>query len=323
MASSSLRRIFWWVLRGAASAVLLWLVMRQLHLPTVERLFREIRWGWLAVAFGIILINRGLSVLRFLLMLRAKGVAFDEKAVARIVLGSEFYGAFLPSSVGADSIRLYSLMRHTGDTTESVSAVLLERALGVVALLLFGCVGALWIWGHVADHRIIKIALIPSMVGLLAAAVLNERWLSALIRWAGLHQHRWVAKLLEWRRAVRAYREHPQVMAKAFVVSLGILFFRVASVYCSARALGAPIPFAYFMAFIPLILLISLLPISIGGFGVRENAFIACFSQVGVAPAVAFSVSILAHVLSVVGNVPGGLWSLWGTGRVMAGESRS
>ncbi len=319
-----LRNIGSWILRASASAFLLWLVVRKIDQPALRQVFQHIHWGWFAAAFAVMLFSRALSCTRLIVLVRAKGMAFEPKAVARIVLASEFFGSFLPASIGGDVIRFYSLAQHTNDRSESASAVLAERSVGVVALLLFGGVGALWAWTHLADHRIIWAAFTPSIVGmLLAPLVFSERVVSAVARWVGLHQHRFVSKLLKWQETVRAYRHHRKEVAQALGFSMGIHLCRITSAFCVSRALGATIPYGYFAAFVPMILLIALLPISIGGLGVRENAYVYCFGQVGMAPVLAFSVSIVAHALSVIAHVPGGVWSVWGTHRERRQETKA
>ena len=312
----SQRRVTSWVLRAAASAVLLWLLMRRLDLSHVGGLLRHMQVGWLAAALGVMLVSRVLSCLRLIILVRAKGIPYDAKIVSRIVLAAEFYGAFLPTSIGGDAVRLVGLTRHTAKGIEAGSAVFVERAIGVFGLLVFGVIGTLWAWPRLHDHAILWAALAPSVVGLLvAAAAMKERWASFVLRWSGLLRVPWAGKLLAWQQAVRAYRRQPLVVVQVLAVTLGIHFLRILAVYLAAVALGAALPFAPVLAFVPLILLISLLPISVGGFGVRENAFVHCFGQVGASPAMAFSISIVAHTLSVIAHIPGGLWSVWDTGQ--------
>jgi len=302
-----------WGFRAVTSAALLWYVVRKVDLQSVIRLLDGARWSWFAAAFAVMLVSRGLSVRRMVLLMQASGTRFHAKEVGRIVLGSEFLGAFLPSSIGGDGLRVYGLRRHTTDTSAAVSAVFLERGIGMIALLAFGCVGALWAWPHMSDHGLLLAALAPSCAALaIAFAALNERWVSWLLGWGG---ERWMPALRQWQQAVRAYRRRPTAMAEVVAISLLIQLLRVVCVYLSALALGATLPFAYYLAFVPLILLVSMLPVTIGGLGIRENAFVRTFAPFGMAPATAFSVSMTAYAVSTLAHAPGGLWSLWTKGR--------
>ena len=301
-----------WCFRAGISGFLLWLILRKLDLASIVVLLRGIHWGWLAAGFGGLVINRWLAVSRMIILVKAKGIPFEPRVLAQIVLGSQFYGQFLPTSVGGDVLRVYSLSRHTENATESASAVLVERALGVVALLMLGMLGAVWAWPHLRDHRILWLALLPSSLGILAGRIaLDERLVAAVTRWLDLRGHRWARTPFAWLKAIRAYGHHRAAMNQVLLASLAMHFFRVMAVYCSARALGSPLPFVYYAAIVPLILLTSQMPISIGGWGVRENLFVHSFAQVGMAPAMAFSMSVVSHLMQVIATVPGGMWSMF------------
>ena len=308
------RRIISWLLRALVSIVLLALLVSRIDLLHVGHLLARLRWEWLVASVGAMLLSRGLSSLRLLVLVRAKRLRYRVARIVQIVLMSEFYGALLPTSMGADVIRVYQLSRHTGHAGESVSAVFLERITGILSLLVFSAVGVVWAWPKLTSHRVIGSALLPALIILAAVPVtLHRRWLTGLLRRAGLHRHRRAEQLLEWQRAMRAYRHHRVALAQAFLVALGIQFLRVVSVYLAARALGGGgVSFLACLAFVPLTLLISLLPISIGGFGIRENAFVHFFGQVGVAPTVAFTLSVVAHVLSTLTTLAAGVWWSWG-----------
>ena len=301
-----------WLLRAAASAFLLWVVLRKVNIADVGEFVRGIRWGWIAAGFAGLVINRWLACARMIALVRAKGLPCDPETVAQIVLGSQFYGQFLPTSVGGDVLRVYSLSRHTDNTTESASAVMMERALGVVALLLMGLAGSLWAWPRLQDHRILWAALIPSSVGLIVGRVaLSERRVVELTRWLNLHGHRWAKKPMQWLKAIHAYRHHQREVNQVLMMSMGMHFFRVVAAYCAARAMGSTLSFVYFAGFVPLILLTTQLPISIGGWGVRENVYVHCFRQAGMDPALAFSVSVVSHLMQVIATMPGGIWVVW------------
>ena len=77
----------------------------------------------------------------------------------------------------------------------------------------------------------------------------------------------------------------------------------------SASRLGIDAPLSAYFAFIPIILLVMLLPITVYGLGTSQAAFVLFFDAAGVAEPAAFALSVLFVALGVVGNLPGGL--LW------------
>jgi uncharacterized membrane protein YbhN (UPF0104 family) len=84
---------------------------------------------------------------------------------------------------------------------------------------------------------------------------------------------------------------------------------RVLQAWCLGLALGIEAPLAAYVAFIPIILLVMLLPITISGLGTSQAGFVLFFRTAGVSEPAAFALSVLFVALGVVGNLPGGL--LW------------
>jgi hypothetical protein len=79
-------------------------------------------------------------------------------------------------------------------------------------------------------------------------------------------------------------------------------------VYTGSLALNQHINIIYFFIFVPIIILVALLPLSVGGIGVREGAYVYFFSQVGVSASEAFILSLLLYVVMMIGIIlPGGI----------------
>jgi hypothetical protein len=105
--------------------------------------------------------------------------------------------------------------------------------------------------------------------------------------------------------SIRKYAAHsPQLLAVLFC-SLGVQALRVFQAFYLGRGLGLDAPLAAYFAFIPLILLIMLLPVTVNGLGTSQAAFVWFFARVGVASAAAFALSVLFVALGIVGNLPG------------------
>jgi hypothetical protein len=88
---------------------------------------------------------------------------------------------------------------------------------------------------------------------------------------------------------------------------------RITQAYCHGRALAIDLSVLSYFAFVPLILLVMLLPVSINGIGPSQVAFVWFFGRAGVADAQSFALSILFVALGIVGNLPGGLLYAFGS----------
>ena len=112
--------------------------------------------------------------------------------------------------------------------------------------------------------------------------------------------------------AVRRYSRHHAELTNVLATSVLVQIIRVVQAYCLGEALGLNVPMWAYFAFIPTILLIMLLPITIAGLGTSQAAFPWLFGAVGVPPAGAVALSILFVALGVVGNLPGGMLYAFG-----------
>jgi len=90
-------------------------------------------------------------------------------------------------------------------------------------------------------------------------------------------------------------------------MSVGVQVLRVFQAYLLSEAMDLGTPPVYFFCFVPLILIVTMLPISVSGLGTTNLAYVALFSPVGMDPEGAFVLSVLILALGVIGNLPGGL----------------
>jgi hypothetical protein len=241
-------------------------------------------------------------------------------AVMRIFFVSTFVGTFLPASVGGDAVRAYALAKEGVDAPASVASVLMDRMLGVLSLLVMAVAGLLLARQMARDPLVLAALAATALVCASTAAVVFSRRAAALVQRA--------ASWLPWARAralaarllsaVQVYATRHGDLANVLVGSIGVQALRIVQAYFLGLALGITAPLATYAAFIPLILLVMLLPVTINGLGTSQLAFVWAFGQAGVPAAQSFPLSVLFVALGVVGNLPGSL--LYASGGMHAGR---
>ena len=97
------------------------------------------------------------------------------------------------------------------------------------------------------------------------------------------------------------------------VASVFVQALRVLQAWCLGMALGLTVGMAWYFAFVPVIVFVMMMPISVAGIGTSQAAFVFFFTRVGMSQPDALALSILFLALAIVGNLPGGL--LVGFGR--------
>lgn len=266
-------------------------------------------WRWVAAAAALVLVDRTLMAWRWIALLAPiqHGTRPSTGTLLRIFFITTFIGTFIPS-VGGDAIRAWRLARAGVSSQESFASVLMDRLLGVVAILLAAAVG-LAVAPDLLGERAVWLGLVVTLAGCAAAMALvfSERAgraiMRAVRRVAGDGRiQRGAERLFE---SLRAYSGHRGLLAVVLTASIAVQVIRILQAWLLGLSLGiAAGPAAYF-AFIPIILLVLLLPLPGNGIGSSQAAFLWTFGRVGVSSPQAFALSVLFIGLGIVGNVPG------------------
>jgi glycosyltransferase 2 family protein len=238
-------------------------------------------------------------------------------SLVRLFFVSTFAGTFLPASVGGDIVRAYGLSRLRVGSGQAVASVLMDRLLGVISILLVGIAGLVFARaGDLASTRAIAIPMAMATIAsaLAASVVFSDRAAQAA---QAIAERLPIAAFRriggELARGTRAYDHHHGVLVNVLAGSIAVQLLRIAQAYCLGRALGLDAAFATYVTFIPLILLVMLLPVSINGIGPSQAAFVWFFARAQVSAPEAFALSVLFVALGVVGNLPGGLLYAFGS----------
>jgi glycosyltransferase 2 family protein len=274
--------------------------------------------GPLVAAVFLVAIDRTLMALRWLWLLgpfsrRPDGTHSVSLGTAlHVFFVSTFVGTFLPASIGSDAVRATAVNRAGVPLADAVASVFMDRVLGILALLIMSVTG-LWLARDLPALAAVQIALVVTALGCgaVAAAVFSPRAavaLTAILRrlpWPRLH--RAGSAVLD---SVQRYATHHRLLAAVLGASVGVQIVRVFQAWCLGLGLGLAAPLSAYFAFVPLILLVMLLPITVNGLGTSQAAFVLFFTAAGVPAPGAFALSVLFVALGVVGNLPGGfLWA--------------
>ena len=299
------------IVRIVVAVVLTAVVFWKSHPAEVWQALTRTRPGPIFIAACLVLVDRTLMAYRWLVLLRPfsgpGGPRFG--AVMRIFFVSTFVGTFLPASIGGDAVRAYALARAGVDAPASVASVLMDRMLGVLSVLIMAVVGLAFA-GQMAREPIVLTALgVTAIVCAATAVVVFSQRADVLVqRLAGwLPWEAGRALVLRLLAAVRVYATRHGDLLNVLAGSIGVQVLRIVQAYFLGLALGMTQPLTTYVAFIPLILLVMLLPVTVNGLGTSQLAFVWAFSRAGVPAALSFPLSILFVALGIVGNLPGAL----------------
>jgi glycosyltransferase 2 family protein len=300
-------------LRLALSTGLMVLIFYAIDLGRMARILAGARLEFVLLAIAIIVLERVVMAFKWQLLLAAKSVAVTLPRMLKIVYLGNFIGTFLPSSLGVDVVRSYSLYRHGAALSESVSSVVVDKVLSLLAAMVVPLTVVLLFPGIVADPAV-RGAVIVIAVGFGAVLLLSlhRRLVHGVLR-LGRRLPGLLAADAVWGRAetlynaFHAYTAYKGTLAQAFLASLVFQALRVLGVIALGVALGLELGLLAYLVFVPLVIMLTMLPISVGGIGVREGAFVYFFTGAGVPAEGALALSLLLYLVSLLSVLPGGV----------------
>ncbi len=222
-----------------------------------------------------------------------------------------FFNQVLPSTIGGDAVKAWLLSQRDDWTLRlSLHCVVIDRALGLLSLLVVIAVTMPWVIETIQEKQaVIAIALVV-VVGVLGT--LTFIFLPRLPE--ALERTRIVGELRSLRNAFRGIFGAPAIYGFAGIYGVSMYILNVGVVWFVAQQVDIGVGFVECLVIVPTALLVSVVPISIAGWGLREGAMVAGFAYVGTSAtdAVFLSVTLGASV-TVVGLVGGLVWMLTNT----------
>lgn len=306
---------------------------RNLDFSGVARELSGIRFGYLLPAFCMLLCEVGITAAKWNVLLKRRDICAGFFNILRVVFVSNFLSLVFPTAVGADALRIYLLKRQNNSLTHATGSLIADRLLGLAALITLSLAGiplaSRYMAGNTVPATVMALSLTAFAAIVLlasnAAPLICER-LSKYLAGASLPDRIKVPslKITNFVQDVHAstmgFARVPGTMAYVFLLNILVQTTRIAQIHFLFRSLGFSVPVMYETAFIPMIVLLSLLPISYFGLGIKEGAFLFFFSAVNVPSSVSVSVSLLTYPLFALGLVPGAILFALGDRKLRDGD---
>ena len=308
---------------GGIIALLLW----QIDLEQTAEIIRDSRWGYVVLAFLILIATTWLMTWRWYALLAARGVHEPFSWLLGMYFVSYAAGQVLPTAVGGDAVRIIEHARRRPDAKAAAAAsVFMERTLGsagTLILLAAGIAVAVGRYDDVGLLIVLEVVFVALMVvlGLLLFSrrlgLALERRLFPLGRRIRLEKP---LQSLYW--AMHEYRSAPGVMAAVLGVTVVSQAMRVIGIWLCGEAVGADVSPVVYVILGPLLFLVQMVPFTLNGLGVREAFFVLFLGRFDVPQDVAFAAGFLYFAISIATSLPGAFILLWKSVRPAAPVGR-
>jgi len=289
--------------RIAISAALLAIVAASIDWDVLDERLSGAAWGLFALACLLVFVSLVLGGARWHLILHAARLPAKLRTSLQAYGVGAFATNFLPGVAG-DAVRAWLVARSGKPLARALTSVGADRASSLACLLLLGWIGVLIAPGTVPGELVALLgaasgaALLGAVV---AIVVLRRRGLGRLLPDALRPWAREVAEVL------RGYGRDRELQLQALGLGLAFQAIMVAAFWTLSEALGLSIEPEVLAVVLPLVLLATLVPVSVAGFGVREGAFVVLLAEVGVPSSEAILLSLLSVPMIWIGSAPGGL----------------
>jgi uncharacterized membrane protein YbhN (UPF0104 family) len=251
-------------------------------------------------ALALTAADRMLMAYKWRLLLRARGNAISLWTAVRAYFASSFAGLFLPVTLGADAVRIMATRRF--GIADITASIVVERSLGAVAVAIVALGGCGIMAGALAAVALTPIVVAIAAVGLGAGvAILLSLWLTS--RWVQ-RQAVQAGPFAGIVRAYAAYADHPGTLATFLGLSIGESLVPAIVAWVVARGLGLDAPIWLFVAAVPIALMVARLPVSLGGFGVQETAFVYLAGLLGLGASDAVATMLVVDAVLVATLLP-------------------
>jgi len=264
-----------------SSALFVWVIASQEWHLVFEHL-SQISLGWVFLALGIYLSSQAFNTLRWCVLLWAHSVPITFWQAFRITWSGIFASNFLPSTIGGDGLRMAAILPYTRSKSVAFGSVALDRLINMAN---YACLLPLPLWFFGDKLNTLFALALPFDLRQLA-----EKYFPKI---AG---------------ALREWASRPAAFGWAFLVAWPSNLAIMLANYVIARQLGIEISFAQVMAVQTVGYFLSVLPISINGYGVREVTFTTLLVALGASLEQASAMAVITRFLAVLVTVPGALW---------------
>ncbi len=251
-----------------------------------------------------------LGALRWGKLLEIQGIEFEFAPLLKLTYISVFFSNFLPGLVGGDAVKLFYTLRKTRKTAGILASIIFDRILGVSALLVIAVFTLPFSFNVPEIKKISLFVLILFILFLIAVFLFFNLKNSPILRKIyKINVFDLGNKIKTFKNSMVLYRKEKNILSYAFILALAIQFFIVASCYFVGLFLNLRIPFYYFLLFVPIIQLITFLPITIGGIGTREWTFVLLFTTASglISKMDAFALSIGFYLAILMTSLPGAI----------------
>ena len=299
MSENKLRFKWGWLIRVVITLAILVLIFRNIEFSNVKDIILHANINLLVLAVLFQLLSTLLAGYRWGQVMKKLDFGQRSDFYMRSYFKGSFFNQGLPTSIGGDAVRVLDVASNGHRKRDAFIGVFIDRVLGLAGLLILNLVANYFLPGLLPDNLFLMINIIVAsgLIGFISfiyihkIKILNKgRLLNYVLRISGR-----LNKILHDARSI------------SFHLIIGILIhlFSIINIYLVGQSVGLEYDLLTMAVIVPPVVLLTLIPISLAGWGIREGAMIGLFGLIGAAQANVLSMSIIYGIILIIASLPG------------------
>jgi len=244
---------------------------------TILDIIRTVNVPLLLVSASIHIFGVWISAFRWQLLLKTQGIRISQGYLSSSFLIGSFFNNILPTTIGGDIFRSLDIANKAKISVgKSASVLVIDRFSGIISAALYAVIALFLGFATIGTTSyVIPIAIFFAICIIIGFLILNPSILrldKVVSKIKFLSKIR--EKLMEVYHTFLSFKKYKLALFKALLCSLALQFGVICHYYLAARSLGINLSLESFIFIVPVITIIAMLPITIGGTGLRENALV-------------------------------------------------
>lgn len=287
------------IIKILISVVLLYVIVRSIDVTSVLEVVRGMKAEYLLLALAMQLLSAVLASWRWYLIMRRLKFGLGPLFYLKSYLKGTFFNQALPGGIGGDAYRVVETASLGRGKKVAFYGVFLDRVLGLIGLMLLNLLANM-AYPDLLPRPIFHILNAIALCGI--GAVFVFAMLGRIERFA---HFKFTRHLHELSAAMRSVYHDRRAIALHSVISVLIHFISMVAIYFIGIGVGLNYGLLTFLVLVPPVMMLTIAPISLAGWGVRESGMIGLFLLIGANKAQVLSMSVLYGLILLAASLPG------------------
>ena len=288
-----------WLVRIIITAILLTFIFRNIEFKNVTDIILHANIQLLSLAILFQLLSTLLAGYRWGRVMKKLGFGQKSEFYMRSYFKGSFFNQGLPTSIGGDAVRVLDVATKGHRKRDAFIGVFIDRILGLSGLLVLNLVANFFLPGLLPENLflMINVIVLAGLLGFISFIYIHKI--------KALYKGRFLSYILRVSKQLNQILHDARSISFHLIIGVLIHLFSIINIYLVGQIVGVEYDLLTIAVIVPPVILLTLIPVSLAGWGIREGAMIGLFGLIGGVAANILSMSILYGIILIIASLPG------------------